>query len=160
MWYLLWKKMKSWYPCNFFVRQLVASKKVSSFWSRTNLSQRTDFFVREKVALAHVKQQQWVLVGTVKRIWLCQPEREHTLKHREQKNNRGVNTWQGLSRTLTMPIFIKIRKGRVGRCHFIHQKWRVLTHFQPKQTEQHLKYKSIHSWSCAFHFSFCSLNGG
>jgi hypothetical protein len=29
------------------------------------------------------------LVGTVKRIGLCEPEREHT-KHREQKNNRGV----------------------------------------------------------------------
>jgi hypothetical protein len=35
------------------------------------------------------------LVGTVKRIWLCDPEREHTLKHTEQKNNRGVDwVWQ------------------------------------------------------------------
>jgi hypothetical protein len=50
------------------------------------LSQRADFFVPEKVALTHVKQQQCVLVGTVKRIRLCEPEREHTLKPREQKN--------------------------------------------------------------------------
>jgi hypothetical protein len=32
-------------------------------------------------------------VGTVKRICLCEPEIEHTLKHREQTNNRGVE-WE------------------------------------------------------------------
>jgi hypothetical protein len=31
-------------------------------------AQRADFFVREKIALTHVKQQQCVLVGTVKRV--------------------------------------------------------------------------------------------
>jgi hypothetical protein len=55
-------------------------------------SQPADFFAREKVALTHVKQQQFVSFGTVKRICLCDPEREQTtLKHREQKNNRGVD---------------------------------------------------------------------
>jgi hypothetical protein len=41
--------------------------------------------------LTHVKQQQWVLFRTVKRICLRESEREHTLKHREQKNNLGVD---------------------------------------------------------------------
>jgi hypothetical protein len=58
-------------------------------WLTTKVSQRADFLVREKVALTHVKQQH--LVGTVKRIWLCEPEPEHTLKHREQKNNLVVD---------------------------------------------------------------------
>jgi hypothetical protein len=31
------------------------------------------------------------LTDSTKRIWLCEPEREHTPKHREQKNNRNVD---------------------------------------------------------------------
>jgi hypothetical protein len=49
------------------------------------LTNPADFFVREKVALTHVKQQQCVLFGTVKSVWLSKPEIEHTLNHQITK---------------------------------------------------------------------------
>jgi hypothetical protein len=46
----------------------------------TSLVNELIFLFESKMLLMHVKQQECVLVGTVKRISLCEPEREHTLK--------------------------------------------------------------------------------
>jgi hypothetical protein len=48
------------------------------------------FVVRQRVALTHVKQQQCIWQFHPNAL-NCEPEREHTPKHRDQRNNRGVD---------------------------------------------------------------------
>jgi hypothetical protein len=59
-------------------------------------SQPADFFCTRE-SCSNTKQQQCVLVGTVKRIWWCEPEREHTLKHKEHYTHIFENSFPEIS---------------------------------------------------------------
>jgi hypothetical protein len=77
---------------NSILRFDVVKSKIRRLSTLLNQAKSTSWFSCSRESCTHDKQQQCVLVGTVKRIWLCEPERKHTLKHREQKKIGLLNS--------------------------------------------------------------------